>query len=1338
VDAPLIAFGDLVAQQRTQLGWSQQELATKLGVKQQTVSRWEKGLAKPRAREIPSIAKILRVEEQKLHVAAGHEASGETRPVDAPTFDQTLPVYALSPESFERFCTDFLDRHYREEGGRAARYGGPGHKQQGIDIVVESPNGTYAFQCKRVDEFGEQKVHTAVATQTFQADLSVLLLSNIASPKARDAMAKHKNWQLWDREDISRKFRELPMVDRKDLVDIYFPGQRLPLLGESEEGPLISAETFFKPLLNRDSFFSQDWKLVGREGDLSTLEGHLLNHSVTATLMVGAPGAGKTRLLRDLLERLSKKQPELLVRFVSPTEDVRAHQLAQLGRAAKLLVVDDAHDREDIGQLLRFAADSDNKARLLLALRPYGQQAMEMEAAKVGLHASEVSIVPLNLLGRDDARTLASEVLKQFDGPLEAAEDIAAATHGAPLVTVLAAQIVAKQKISPALLVNVPDFQRNVLSRLQDVLTGRIVSGADVPKFEAVLRTVALLQPVVPDEPVLLTILQEVEGVGPDDSKRLMRLLTEAGVLFKRGLRYRLAPDLLADSIIQTKLLNEDGTASDKVSAIFARADTQYLKHLLVNLGRLEWRMRGGMTEGSKVLSSLVPQLKWFDDYRNAHIEAVQAVAFYQPKLAIDFASKLIDEQHGQHQGVGGMLKYAAYNFTYLEDACRLLWKAGSNDPRPLHQHPYHGVRVLKELAQFEPRKPIAYVEKVVDFALALLQRPRALTGAYTPFAVLEGALGTEMEERHSSSRSLTITRYQIDVTKAKGVRQRVVAELLRSIEKGPPRRGYLAASSLAQALRSPMQGSAEGWNEMHDELLSQALTVLSRPDIHPAVLMRAASSVSWHAGYGSEPSKSKARAIVDLLDTTLERRLTRALSDGWGTETWKIGAPKRREAHELHAEKVVRDLARKYPEPSALFDFVNASLSQLREIAPASTGAAGVFVSRLLENVSGFAEEVFTRRDETAPLNAYVGAALAVLLGRKDGGDWAMEEMLRSSDPVAALRLLADAYARQQTLTLDESDLAVIKSIFESNDPQVLSFIGRITLRLARQSPALAVDFLCKLNLASVPDAAHEIFMWLANEDVIPSRDISEEQWRHFVQGLAALEDLDDHWIRHFLKKALQVVPDDVMESLKSSLLHSCEKAGWARSGLSEDRDREGLGLMSIPQGTRLVRELLNWTLEQDKPESYFHAVGRTLAALCGKYDKAFLEELLSWMSGGSDAHADMVAGVLRSAHNTIIFEHSQFVRDLLDAADVIGDNAVAELSSALYAATTGGGRSTTPGEPFDEDLKIEEHANEVLSTLSKIDPSYRLYADLLASANEGIARQRRQKEALDAEDDE
>jgi transcriptional regulator with XRE-family HTH domain len=152
-------FGRLLFDLRVKAGIAKQsELARRLGVRQQTVSRWERGVSRPRDKELQRIAFVLGADQALLLEAAGFAPLGL-----AATFDRPFPINALSAESFERFCHYFLEHLYRDGGGRVHRAGSSGHKQDGVDISVIGSFGTHSFQCKRVEEFGPRKVLAAIA-----------------------------------------------------------------------------------------------------------------------------------------------------------------------------------------------------------------------------------------------------------------------------------------------------------------------------------------------------------------------------------------------------------------------------------------------------------------------------------------------------------------------------------------------------------------------------------------------------------------------------------------------------------------------------------------------------------------------------------------------------------------------------------------------------------------------------------------------------------------------------------------------------------------------------------------------------------------------------------------------------------------------------------------------------------------------------------------------------------------------------------------------------------------------------------------------------------------------
>ncbi|AKZ64654.1 XRE family transcriptional regulator [Herbaspirillum hiltneri N3] len=1337
-------FGELLITLRTAAGFAkQQELATALGVTQQTVSRWEKGIARPRLKDMPELEKVVRAQDGELVRAAKYREGPKEVPSETATsYDRPLPLSALPPDTFESFCAAFLGRRYRERKGEVQRYGATGHKQHGIDIAVKGEFGTHTFQCKRVTEFGAQKVHTAVAEQTYSADLKVLLLSSVASPKARDAMAAHKNWELWDKEDITRKFHELPMTDRLDLVDRYFSGQRLDLLGILDAGPIQTPDVFFKPFLVPDRFFNHAWELIGRDAEVSQVVDYVIDGGVVLTCLLGAPGAGKSRILREISRRLVDTS-NFHVRFVSPTEEVKAHHLEGLrdsNGGTTILVVDDAHEREDLSVLLRYAAVPENKTRLLLALRPYGKEALRLQAADVSLSGSLVGFVEMHPPTRAQAKTLAESILSECKGPLEAAEEIAKATFTTPLVTVLAAQLVARDAVSLELLGKAEEFRTYVLKSLQDVIAVKLVTGQDVERMRAVLRVIALLQPIIPDDPSLLNMLSKVEGVEQPEASRLMRLLSEAGVLFKRGVRSRLAPDLLADEIIRSNYLHPDGTANDRVTQVFEFAVADQLKSLFVNLGRLDWRLREGKTDDSPLLNTLGPKLRWQGRHHNPHVDAVAAVAYYQPRFALNFAKRLISDGHGDSASVCNMVRYAGYTYDHVQEACQLLWQAGRNDARELGQHPGHGIRVLKELATFQLNKPVEYVQEVVRFALALLERPPSLTSVYTPFSILEGALVTEIEATSYSRMTMTFSRYQLSLDAVRSVRDEVTEALLKYLREGPDRKAFIAAQTLSQALRGPMHGDTaeNSWKREHLKLLQDIKRVLHDVYVAPPVLVRIGQAVAWHAFYGHSETAADASEILALINRDLRTRLVRALIDGWGTETWRLRESEQREEHEGERELLTAGLIEKFSDPGSLLIELNHCLESIENIAGKGYGASYILVNHLLDFAPGLATELLLKNKEekAGQLALYVGKALSIVI--ENGDSQLLNEYLnRSEGSDEVMAQLAEAYARfSSSRAYTESEIELFRRIFRSSSSRVLFSVAGLARQIAVRNPTLAVELICLTDFSVNLRATHEIFMWLAGGDVIPKSIVAQRR-SELLEKLIVLDELEDYWVRGFLTAAIKEDPAAVIALVKARLLEAARREGWSYTPLSKEHGGKGLGLMEIETGPSLLAELLDWALRESEIEKIVRRLGEVVAGLCGNYDRLVLDVLLAWLSSGTKEHAALVARILRESQSTLLYQHSQFIKDILNAAELIGDEALDDIRSSLVAATRSGVRSGTPGQPFPQDVQLEQHCIEKLAAISRVEPTFEFYDELLKDARYSIAQERRSRFAVEDDDD-
>lgn len=77
-------FKDVVKQLRTERGWSQQEVADRLGVNKQTISQYERGIRKPLFDTAEVLADIFHVDLNYL--------MGFTDKIEKPAGDETDPA----------------------------------------------------------------------------------------------------------------------------------------------------------------------------------------------------------------------------------------------------------------------------------------------------------------------------------------------------------------------------------------------------------------------------------------------------------------------------------------------------------------------------------------------------------------------------------------------------------------------------------------------------------------------------------------------------------------------------------------------------------------------------------------------------------------------------------------------------------------------------------------------------------------------------------------------------------------------------------------------------------------------------------------------------------------------------------------------------------------------------------------------------------------------------------------------------------------------------------------------------------------------------------------------
>ncbi|MCP4383137.1 MAG: helix-turn-helix domain-containing protein [Hyphomicrobiales bacterium] len=1350
-------LGDQIRAARRRRGWGQAELARELDLRQQTVSRWERGESRPQRHVVAKLASLLDLDQRELVALAGYGALAD-RPVDAPPPVRprvtVLPVAELSPDRFEELVADLARLLHPE--AHVSRFGAQGHAQHGFDVVAAS-GGRFpaAYQCKRRERFGPADVWKAVEDVTLDVDEAYLVLTRVASPACRTEIVKHGQWTLWDVEDLSREIRDLPVDEAVRIVDTYFPGWREPLLGVSEPGPWVRTDEFFRPLMS-SAVYTHQWLLVGRDEQLSGALG-MLNGLERVGCLVGRGGIGKSRLLSEIASRAETAGNQ--VRFVSAGTDVEPRHLELLPASGQLLViVDDAHERSDLAPLLVGVMNRNSHAKVILGLRPYGLGLLSSDLRRIGLHPSELPRWELDDLSVEDAESLAEQALGDASSPA-VVRRLAQLSSDCPLITVVAGALIERGQLDAACLDHEETVRAEVLRAFRDVLVADPLGG-DADARRAVLEGVSALQPFRSDDPGFQGTLADVVGQPYDRLLPHLRGLEDAGVLLRRGSSLRVVPDLLGDVVFTDACFDDRGAVpTGYLERVVEQAAGAPLQHLFLNASRIDWRIRHDNSSATSLTDKLWRQVESdFDEAgvlgRQQLLDLLRRVAHFAPERTLHLVVRAIEtptevvEEVGDLEGaflrlhtpthddvlrqLPPLLRGIGYHLSHLPEVLGLLWDLGRGDNRPTNQYPEHALRVLHDLADLELGKPLAFNHAVIDAVERWLAED--LDGVHSPFEVLDPMLTTEGSEDRAIGHQLVFKPFVLTPESVASLRQRVLGVAFGGLRSADLRVAVRAVGTIGSALRYPHglfgreveASERDAWTPEFVDTLDRLAHVLVTTDLDPAVVIAIRQAIRWHVEHSGTETREAAKRVRAVLPDREDDQIAEALFDGWARlaegprSDFAKAQADRDERSRVVASEVVSTRSNE-----EILDLLEERLNA-QGLLSDTGGNTGPFIWALIEESPSMGIAIARRvaNDPGSPLLGVAATAVAAVGVHAATEFMGVIRQLLDSDDLRVRQQVGQAlgWNRGGRSTLVEGEVDLLHELAGDEDEYIRSCVVRAGQRLAPNLPHEAVQLIGAVRFADSAAVADEIFQMLGPHGELDWRQLPPETLEKLLAELELCPSIEDYWTNAFLSDVSGERPDKIADLLKRRVCRwedADATSKYRALPFSWDHQllvRECDSFKAILSGIR------DWIAEA--PESWQRQNGGAdlfVAVACG-FDETVMSVLEEGASLAASDQMDAVAAILREAPRTFVFDEVEFVRRVLGLAERLGEEHAQRVGGALSAAAMSGTRTGTPGKPFAEDVNQRDRAREVASTLPNGSIEQRLYGSLQESAEHSI----------------
>jgi hypothetical protein len=867
---------------------------------------------------------------------------------------ELLPTPSLTPDRFEDFTETLLHRQrFVASPARplieVSRWGRRGDKQDGIDFVGAYDDGTtVTWQCKRVDKMTPADVRRYIGENTYIADEHVLVFSGLASPEARTEVLKVKGWSLLDQRDLGQLVHDLPLHRARTLLEQFWdPAVRRVFLPVAGIDAFLGLDEHFGPTLDRSAVLHHRAVLVGRDDVLAALDAALdPTEAVTRIVLITGPGGrGKTRLALEALRHVEDAHPTIPVLVHQERRPLDSAALSELPGNPAVILTEDAHRApDDLAPLLTYTKHTAG-TKLLITARATGADEVRAALHHAGFDTGQILEVPIEPLTRGAARALVDSLAA--DGPAlpaEFDEFLAAEGRDTPLIPVVAISMARVDRLAPGPLALDQGFRYEILRAYADVTAGD-VPGWPGPTVRGVLATVAAVAPLpgsASDQ--FFDAAAAVAGVSRANFLGIVAALLQRGVIVERGEQLRVAPDVLADEVLDSAAVVR-GRDTGFVTRLWKALGQYAGAQLVVNLAGLAWRL--ARTDGPDLFGRV-----WDDveaEFDAADLQQVDALApmlaplaYTQPERLFRLLTRVLprlpaleqaarvaaenavaddardeaDEADGtsastpQQAPRAALMSYrgqltaddVARGFAPLLARCAqaapellgpaldVLWDLAATDGRKTNQYPDHPARLICDDLVDLGRIAEGSLPVVLDRVKRWLRVPDAPQAPRTPLFALAPLL-VKVGLRYAQRRqTLEFSPFFVPPNKVAGARDRIRRLLVAQGSGADVRRAVEAAQLLGTATDPPHGYFGRtvplevilGWED--DDLATvAALRQLAQATSEPLVRHTIRHELEGDATRAlSQKVRRAALELVTELDERVEDDLTEAILGRW------------------------------------------------------------------------------------------------------------------------------------------------------------------------------------------------------------------------------------------------------------------------------------------------------------------------------------------------------------------------------------------------------------------------------------------------------------------------
>jgi hypothetical protein len=344
----------------------------------------------------------------------------------------------------------------------------------------------------------------------------------------------------------------------------------------------------------------------------------------------------------------------------------------------------------------------------------------------------------------------------------------------------------------------------------------------------------------------------------------------------------------------------------------------------------------------------------------------------------------------------------------------------------------------------------------------------------------------------------------------------------------------------------------------------------------------------------------------------------------------------------------------------------------------------------------------------------------------RLDNPDYAVEliQCALNTENLALLSAVAQIYVgRDWARELHPEDLTFIEKLLNYPVLNIRSIAIMSLEGLGCVSPQPALSFALSIKLENSKELASELCKLFTlgygiNPDILTNS--------HLEQLLAKFEDItsiDDYWIQRFLVYASTKVPGLVIQLLLKRIEKYIEGSKGEYQPLPYGELKYSFKLSENSNSKEIIYAICELSLNKTHAiKSWLPKLFQTILLNLTAFSLIVLNE---WINSGESEKVQAVSLLLSAMPQSFAFTQVKFLTNLLEQADILGEQCYEIVSDNFFIALTTGSRGGTLGEPFQEDVTLRAQSLAIASQFLIGSPAHKFYSSLAKFAEANIERQ-------------